>query len=283
VGILFRAFRFQPGQIGFVSHDSTPKLASFCILDARPTPPGASSHPPPPGIGFVSHDSPLRRACPRPDPGQGVPARLLFQSAIRNHPAAILSPRPGNWLCSTHLMLALRPRGLVPPAPAGNWLRFPHFTSRPSHAPHACRLCPYTPVYPSLALFCKIGHPEFIALEPTARLVVEPGPLPGVPRTPTCRWPQSVKLPPRRGGILLGADGPEYRVPTARMSLRGLTRSGTSAEGDEAISTVGGGLTLCRGQPVGEGRSLRSADRRDFPFTCSCQTLRIHASQTTIQ
>jgi hypothetical protein len=38
-----------------------------------------------------------------------------------------------------------------------NWVRFAHFTPRPGHAPHGNRLCPHTPVAPSLASFCTIA------------------------------------------------------------------------------------------------------------------------------
>jgi hypothetical protein len=38
-----------------------------------------------------------------------------------------------------------------------NWVRFARFAPRPGHAPHGNRLCPHTPVTPSLASFCTIS------------------------------------------------------------------------------------------------------------------------------
>ncbi len=101
----------------------------------------------------------------------------------------------------------------------GNWLCFAQSPSGGPSRPAGPR--PFSGARVKLASFCTIGHPEFIAFQPTARLIVEPALLRRVPGTPVCRWPQSAKLPARRAGILLGAEGPagstiRYLLFTAR-------------------------------------------------------------------
>jgi hypothetical protein len=101
------------------------RLGSFCAFTLRPG-----------QIGFVLYNRP-------PADHPGPPARA--------HSWA----RGPNWVRFAYLPLGPRPRG--PSHPAPNWVRFARFTPRPSHVPHGDRLCPHTPVTPSLASFCTIS------------------------------------------------------------------------------------------------------------------------------
>jgi hypothetical protein len=63
--------------------------------------------------------------------------------------------------------------------PSGpNWVRFAHFTRWANHGPHDGALCPYTPVLPSLALFCAFCPAGEVKLGSfrTFGLFVEPAP-----------------------------------------------------------------------------------------------------------
>jgi hypothetical protein len=111
---------------------------------------------------------------------------------------------------------SLSPHRLLPIRPAGNWLCSAHFALRPGEIGFVWRIWPHARPRPApsnpqsaieeLALFRTIAHPESTAWGPPTASVVGPGRFPGVRSTPLCRWLQSDKLPPRRGGIFAGAD-----------------------------------------------------------------------------
>jgi hypothetical protein len=159
----------RPGEIGFVSHDSTPNWVRSARTPSRPAsfnPQSAianpqSQAPGPPGIGFVLHALP-----------SGV-YRFLAANGI----AGRARPAPR---CARHTHTPMAPKRQTP-GPQG-WQRR------------------------ELALFCTTRQPGVSVLRPAAGPITEAGVFPRVRSTPTRRWHQSAKLPPRRGGIFVPAD-----------------------------------------------------------------------------